>query len=130
MFLSDTNLVSELSRPEPNPGVLLWAQGVRLVTISVITVEEIYFGLHWRPKPKTLVWFGSFLEETCEVLPISREVAAASARLRGELAKEGRPRSQADMLIAATALVHDLTLVTRNVRDFEGCPISLYNPFT
>ncbi|MEQ9484212.1 MAG: hypothetical protein RIG27_18290 [Coleofasciculus sp. F4-SAH-05] len=50
--------------------------------------------------------------------------------MRGQLRTQGKPRSQADMLIAATAQVHQLTLVTRNIRDFEDCGILTLNPFT
>jgi predicted nucleic acid-binding protein len=50
--------------------------------------------------------------------------------MRGKLRNQGKTRSQADMLIAATAQIHQLTLVTRNIRDFEDCDILLLNPFT
>jgi toxin FitB len=49
--------------------------------------------------------------------------------MRGKLQSEGRPRTQADMLIAATAKIHQLTLVTRNIKDFQGCDIAIFDPF-
>ena len=64
------------------------------------------------------------------IVPIDAEVALAAGRLRARREKKGRPvRAQADMLIAASALVRGITLVTRNVSDFEGCGIALLNPF-
>ena len=52
-----------------------------------------------------------------------------AGQLRGKLQSQGKPRTQADMIIAATAQIHKLTLVRRNTRDFEGCGIPLINPF-
>jgi predicted nucleic acid-binding protein len=128
-FLIDTNVVSELSRPRPNRGVLAWADSTGTVAISVITVHEIVYGLAWKPHPPIKAWFDEYLA-TCEVLPITHEIAARSGELRGRLQARGIVRSQFDMLIAGTAQVHVLTLVTRNTRDFEECLIPLLNPFS
>jgi predicted nucleic acid-binding protein len=65
-----------------------------------------------------------------EVLPLTPDIAERAGRLRGEFSLKGIVRSQSDMLIAATAQAHNLTLVTRNVRDFDGCGIALLDPFT
>ncbi len=127
--ICDTNILSELARKEPNSGVLAWASRIQRIDISAITVEEIFFGLTLKPKPKIRSWFTTFLEERCGVLPVCSTVAQQAAILRGELAHQGACRTQADMLIAATALVHGRTLITRNTRDFEGCRIALLNPF-
>jgi len=62
-------------------------------------------------------------------VPIDGEVALAAGRLRARRETKGRPVAQADMLIAASALVRGITLVTRNVSDFEGCGIALLDPF-
>jgi predicted nucleic acid-binding protein len=128
-FLSDTNILSELVRPRPNAGVLAWSQGVSDIMVSVITVEEIAFGLAWKPNPRILDWFQDFLHEYAEILPVTAEIAERSGHLRGSLQARGRTRSQADMLIAATAQAHGLTLVTRNARDFEDCGLLLLDPF-
>lgn len=127
-WLVDTNVLSELARPRPDAGVLSWAESVGRISISVVTIEEISFGLGWKPNPRILQWFTAFFE-TCEVLPVTRSIAERAGALRGELQSLGKTRSQADVLIAATAQLHGLTLVTRNTRDFEECSVPLLNPF-
>ncbi|MFM6322967.1 MAG: PIN domain-containing protein [Microcystis sp.] len=66
----------------------------------------------------------------CQIIPITSEIALYAGEIRGKLRTQGKTRSQADMLIAATAKIDKLTLVTRNIRDFEGCEILLFNPFS
>jgi predicted nucleic acid-binding protein len=129
-MLVDTNVLSELVRPEPDPRVRRWAEDVTLpLSLSVVTLEEVSYVLSWRPNPEIRVWFESFLADGCMLLPVSVEIARRAGELRGTLRGDGRQRTQADMLIAATAQVHQLALATRNVRDFDGCGISLVNPF-
>jgi predicted nucleic acid-binding protein len=128
-YLVDTNIISELCRRNPDTGVLAWAGGATRLAFSVITVEEIFFGLTWRPNPRVSAWMESFFQRH-EVLPISQDIARRGGELRGQLTARGTVREQADMLIAATAQVHQLTLVTRNTRDFENCGIGLLNPFS
>jgi predicted nucleic acid-binding protein len=129
-MLVDTNVLSELARPSPDPHVLRWAGAVALpLSLSVVTLEEIHYGLSWRPNPDIQAWFESFLTESCTILPISAGVARRAGELRGRLRRAGQQRTQADMLIAATAQVHQLALAARNVRDFDGCGIPLVNPF-
>jgi predicted nucleic acid-binding protein len=62
-------------------------------------------------------------------LPVDANIAKAAGRLRGQLGARGRSRTQADMLIAATAAHHGLSLVTRNRRDFRDCGIALIDPW-
>lgn len=128
-MLIDTNIISELVRRQPNTGVLAWAAGITRFRFSVISVEEIAYGLAWRPNPRVQDWVDGFFARHI-VLPISREIARQAGELRGRLAAQGQARTQADMLIAATAQIHGLTLVTRNTRDFEGCGVPLLNPFS
>lgn len=127
--LVDTNVISELVRPEPDAGVLAWARRVHRIAVSAITVEEIGYGLARRPHPKLRRWFDDFFSDRCDVLAITAAIAHGAGRLHGRLAAGGYTRTQADMLIAATAQVHQLVLVTRNVKDFVGCGIGLLDPF-
>ncbi|PSN18132.1 PIN domain-containing protein [filamentous cyanobacterium CCP5] len=128
--LCDTNIISELCKPQPNPGVIAWSAEVTTIVISVITLEEIIYGLSAKPNTRLQDWFQGFLKTYCQVLPITPEIAQHAGELRGQLRKQGITRTQADMLIAATAQVHNLTLVTRNTRDFENCSIPVLNPFS
>ncbi len=128
-YLCDTNIISELARPKPNIGVVAWSANIQTITLSAITLEEITFGLTAKPNPRIKVWFQNFLNTYCQVLTITSEIAQLAGELRGGFRSQGITRSQADILIAATAKIHQLTLVTRNIRDFEDCGISLLNPF-
>jgi predicted nucleic acid-binding protein len=128
-YLADTNVLSELTRPRPNSGVLEWAAGVERLSVSTVTLEEIEFGLSWKPHARIRDWFDRFFTEACDLLPVTPVIARTAGAIRGELQARGITRSQTDMLIAATAQVLGLTLVTRDVRDFEGCGIDLLNPF-
>jgi toxin FitB len=62
-------------------------------------------------------------------LPVTTTISEYAGNLRGFHRTKGRVRHQADMLIAATAKIHDLTLVTRNTKDFDNCGIAILNPF-
>lgn len=128
-WLVDTNVISELGRPAPDPGVLAWAGTADRVHISAVTLDEICFGLAASLDPRRTALYEHILASRCEVVPVSEPIARHSGSLRGMLRARGMQRTQADMLIAATAAVHGLTLVTRNVRDFEGTGIALLNPF-
>lgn len=129
-FLCDTNIISELSRPTPNQGVIAWSGTVTSIHLSVITLEEIYYGLAAKPSPRIEKWFENFLATYCQILPVNSEIALRAGELRGVLRTQGKQRSQADIIIAATTEINNLTLVTRNTKDFEGCGISILNPFT
>jgi predicted nucleic acid-binding protein len=129
-YLADTNVIGELARPRPNAGVVTWAEQVTSVHLSVVSVEEIRFGLTWKPNAKVAAWFERFLGEQCQVIPITDEIARRSGELRGRLRAKGATRTQADMLIAASAIAHRLTLVTRNESDFHDCGVTVLNPFS
>ncbi len=127
-FLVDTNIASELSRRRPNAGVLRWLGTVEQLTVSAMTIDELCFGVSRKPTAELLQWLDQF-QESHLILPITADIAQRAGQVRGDFLRRGITRSQADMLIAATAQAHNLTLVTRNTRDFEGCGIALLNPF-
>lgn len=131
--LIDTNVLSELPRPRPNAGVLRWLERQGGLMLSVVSIEELAFGVA-RARPVMRRRLGKWLEQlvaaadgTFDVTPA---IALASGELRAAREAAGRRVAQADMLIAATALVHGLPLATRNTRDFEGCGVVLVNPFS
>ena len=129
-MLVDTNVLGELARPAPDANVVRWAHTVPLpLSISVVTLEEVSYGLSWRPNSGIQAWFDQFLGESCLILPVTAAIARRAGQLRGSFRRDGQQRTQADMLIAATAQAHQLPLATRNVRDFEGCGVPLLNPF-
>lgn len=127
--LIDTNVLSELMRPKPNAKVVAWAKSQTHFQLSAVTVEEVYYGLTWKPNERVKRWFENFLENYADVLPITPEIAKRAGELRGGLQKKGDNRSQADMLIAATALGRKLVVVTRNEKDFAGCGVKVLNPW-
>ena len=130
MWLLDTNVLSELARPKPDPAVAQWAREIPLpVSLSAITVEEVFLGLSWKPNQRIRAWFEVFLEERARILPVTGEIARRAGDLRGGFRARGDQRTQAELLIAATCQAHQLVLVTRNVRDFEGCGVPLLDPF-
>jgi predicted nucleic acid-binding protein len=125
----DTNVISELVRPRPDPGVVRWVKTQDRLQLSAIVVEEIEFGLAWKPKARIRAWWSDFLARHCVVLPVDAAVARRAGHLRGQLRAAGMSRTQADMLVAATAAERGATLVTRNVEDFAGCGIAVHDPF-
>ncbi len=128
-MLIDTNIISELSRIEPNKGVLRWVSDYHTLHISVITLDELMFGLSAKPNPRISKLIDGFVNQYCIILPVDENIARHAGQLRGSFKSQGIIRHQADMLIASTASIHDLTLVTRNTKDFQDCGIRLLNPF-
>jgi predicted nucleic acid-binding protein len=127
--LVDTNVVSELMRPRPHAAVLRWAEQQPRFVLSVVTVEEIVFGLEARASKRLADVFEAFVTRRCTLLDVTESVARRAGRLRALRQSMGRPAGQADMLIAATAQEHSLAVATRNVRDFDGCGIRMVEPF-
>lgn len=134
-YLFDTNIISELIRKNPAQTVIRWVNNIpnEHIYLSVITFGEICKGIQKvmlpAQKDKLLLWLENELTQQFHgrVLPISLEVADRWGRLQGEMT---RTLPAIDSLIAATALHHDMTLVTRNIKDFTGCMgLSLVNPF-
>lgn len=136
-YLLDTCVVSELSRPRPNPGVVAWMSeaDVASLYLSAITIAEIRRGSLRLPAGKRRTILADWSERlrrsfAGRVLPIDESVALRWAEIAARAEQSGRPGSFADGLIAATALDRGLMLVTRNVTDFEPFSVSLLNPWT
>jgi predicted nucleic acid-binding protein len=131
-MLVDTNVISELPRPRPSARVLQWFAAQPTIHVSVITLEELEFGVARAApaaRPRLARWLDALLASKPVLLDVTPAVARAAGKLRAAREARGRRVAQADMLIAATAIAHGLTLVTRNARDFEGCGVSLLDPF-
>lgn len=134
-YLIDTNVLSELRRKSPDPGVLAWFSERPAATLylSVLTLGEIRKGIEGvsdEARRRTLLdWLETDLPTffTGRVLPVDTAVADRWGRL---IAAAGRPVPAIDSLLAATALAHDLALVTRNVKDFSGLPLEIHNPWS
>jgi len=135
MYLVDTNVVSELRRPgRTDPRVLAWARGVlpAELFLSAITVLEIEVGvlLVERRDARQGAMLRGWLENQVlqafdgRILPIDMAVARRCAALHVP-----DPKAERDALIAATALVHRLTVVTRNVADFDAMGVPLLDPW-
>jgi toxin FitB len=137
-FLIDTNVLSEYNRPgSPNAGVKRWLETTarELQYVSVITLAEIQKGIELLDEGKRRAlleqWFTQDLEAwfSGRVLLVDRQVSRRWAALLAQAVRRGRPLPTVDSLIAATALAHDLTIVTRNVRDFDGTGTPTLNPW-
>jgi toxin FitB len=136
-FLLDTNVPSELTYPRPSPKVEQWLGKVddEQLFFSVISLAEICKGIAKLPESKKRTQLQEWLDSTLRpwfgdrVLPVTATIAERMGRWAGEGESAGRTIKIADGLIAATALEHDLTLVTRNVRDFEAFGVAIFNPW-
>lgn len=124
-FLFDTNAISEPLRPRPNEVYLAWLRqlprGEQFT--SAIVVGELYAGAWMSGAPQK--WLRRYEDQILPrltILPFDLPCAQVYGQLRAELARIGTPIGDADTQIAATALRHDLTLVTANRRHFERIP--------
>ena len=129
VVLADINVIIEFVKTTPDGQVMRWLQSVQLMAISAITLEEAHFGLAWQPNTRKLALFNALVERLHAVYPITPAIAQRGGVLRGQFQAQGIVRSAPDMLIAATAIEHQLVLATRNVRDFIGCGVQVVNPF-
>ena len=133
MFLLDTDVLSALRRRERHPGTVRWVASQRTANLylSVVTVGEIERGITQQKRrdpsiaqelavwlDRVLAWYGD------RILLVDTATSRRWGRLSATLGHDG-----ADLLIAATALEHGLTVVTRNIRHFEPTGVSVVNPF-
>jgi toxin FitB len=132
MYLVDTNIISELRRRRPRASVVAWLSGVApdQVFVSAVTLGELQTGVEnlRQQNPERACIIDSWIDSVAasyNVLPMDGRTFRCWARLM-----YGKPADLiADAMIAATAMVHNLTVVTRNLRDFQRLRVPALNPF-
>lgn len=132
MYLLDTNIVSELRRTRPHGAVVAWLKGARDddLHLSAVTIGEIQAGIELtreqdQNKAAEIEAWLERVAETYNVLSMDAPTFRAWARIMHRRSD----RLIEDAMIAATAIVHNLTVVTRNVRDFKAMDVRTLNPF-
>lgn len=137
-FLLDTNVISELMRPRPEGRVVEWIDGTpeELLHLSVVTLGEIWKGIDRLdendPRRGPLQsWLESDLRVRFagRILVFDEDVARRWGQIEALATRGGRPLATIDAELAATALHHGLTLVTRNTADFRETGVPLFNPW-
>ena len=131
-FLLDTNVISEVRKLKPHGAVLEWLSGLlqEQVFLSAVTLGELQSGIertrrHDEKKAQEIEAWADLVAGSYNVLAMD----AACFREWGRI-REGNPERLAeDAMIAATAIVHDLIVATRNERDFHRFPVKVFNPF-
>lgn len=132
-FLVDANVLSEPTRQEPNDRVVAWLRrNERSIAVDPIILGEVRFGILLLPKGqrrrKLERWFEAGIRHLA-CLPWEVDSGLRWAELLASLRKVGRTMPIKDSLIATTALVHGLTVATRNLRDFEKAGVDVVDPF-
>jgi predicted nucleic acid-binding protein len=136
-FLLDTNIPSELIRSRPDPRVEKWvyAQDETSLYLSVVSIGELRRGFvilaASKRRDELERWFENDLLPRFQerLLPVTHSIADRWGVIDAESTLKGTPLNTADGMIAATALQYGLTLVTRNVRDFAGLGVEIFNPW-
>ena len=137
MLILDTNVVSELMRPAPDPAIASWVaeRATSSLFLTAVTEAELRFGLAVMPPGKRRDGLATGLERMLEtgfanrILPFDSGAARAYAGIAAARRRLGRPIGQADCQIAAIALARGMAIATRNVRDFEDIGIDLFDPW-
>ncbi len=137
-FLLDSNVLSEWTKPRPDAGVVAWLAEADedRVFLSVITVAELRHGIERLPAgarhDRLDTWLTEQVPQRFEqrLLAVDAETANLWGRVMAQGHAAGRPPGTMDAFIAATVLRHDMTLVTRNVSDFDALGVRLVNPWS
>jgi predicted nucleic acid-binding protein len=136
-WLLDTNVLSELRRPRPDQKVVAFVTGIALdqLHISVVTLAEIRFGIELLGEPNRRAELNEWLTHKVRpmfdgrVLPITEDIMLKWRLLVEEGRKTGHTFSQPDLMIAATAIHHGLTVVTRDRSDYDKARVPVVNPW-
>ncbi len=135
-YLLDTCVISELVKPDPNPEVIQWLDGIssEKLFLCSLTIGEIRKGLvklaESRKKENLTNWLNTLLENYQDrIHPIDIAVAENWGFMQRQAEIKGTPMSSIDSLTAAVALTHNLTMVTRNEDDFQASHLPIINPW-
>ena len=136
-FLLDTNVVSEWVKPLPNPGVIAWTAEVDedRVFLSVVTLAELRYGIERMPagsrRKRLLDWLEQDLPLRFEgrIIAIDATIADVCGKVVANSEARGKRIEVMDAFLAATAEVHQFTMVTRNTSDFEAVTQDILNPW-
>ncbi len=137
MVILDTNVVSELMRPAPDPAIASWVSecATSSLFLTAVTEAELRFGLAIMPQGKRRDGLAKGLERMLEtgfanrVLPFDSDAARAFAEIAAARRRLGRPIALADCQIAAIGRVRGMPVATRNIRDFEDTGIEIFDPW-
>jgi toxin FitB len=132
-YLVDANVLSEATKPDPNSNAIEWLRNnERAIAVDPIILGEIRFGIHLLPAGKRRrrleTWFDEGVARIVCV-PWDALTGLRWAELLAQLRKSGESMPLKDSLIAATALVHDFTIVTRNTHDLRKAHVRVLDPF-
>ena len=133
-YLLDTNVVSELTKDNPNPAVINYLNSQDEPRLSAIVIQELELGVQLLPegrrRNRLRAWLSSLLDEfDGRILPIERREAEWAAIFQARVRKSGGNLKLGDALIAGTAIANDMAVVTRNVRDFGDLGVEVINPW-
>ncbi len=133
-YLLDTNVISELSKQSPNPGVVNFLLSSDVMWLSAIVVYELELGVQILPEGQRRDRLKDWLSRIVDsfrgcILPIRRQEAEIAASFQARVHRDGGRLELADALIAGTAEARSLSLATLNVRDFRGLDIDTVNPW-
>lgn len=133
-ILLDTNVISEVTRKSPDPGVVEFLTGLERAFVSVLSIHELQYGIcrlpHGRRRTDLATAVDRFLAAfDAAIIDLDRTLARRAGELRAEAEARGRLLHLADALIAATALERGLRLATRNVMDFAGLGLDIIDPW-
>ena len=132
-YIVDANLLSEATKPDPAPQVLDWLRlNEQNLAVTPVVLGELEYGVLLLPasrrKKQLELWFEK-IRSTAHCLDFDSKAASSWAHLLAHLKSNGHAMPIKDSLIAASAIAHNLTVATRNTRDFKNARVPLLNPF-
>lgn len=133
-FLLDTNVVSETAKQRPHPSVVEFITTQADLWLPVVVIHELAYGImildEGRRRETMNAWLSQVVGDfSGRILPVDRQAAEFAASMRAQVHRDGGRLKVPDALIAGTAMANDMTVVTRNVRDFEGLDVEIVNPW-